>query len=285
LIEYSKMMTSLAQDYAALDVPEVLLRLFHPRPELALFNPPTSGQEIIIPVDPGVVIGGRFYAADTKAPTLLFFHGNGEIAADYEDLGPLYNRQGLNFLPVDYRGYGRSTGEPTVSNMMSDCHVIFAFAQEWLNQKGFSGPLAVMGRSLGSASALELAAAHQDRLAGLIIESGFAYAGPLLKLLGVNVGALGFIEETGFRNVDKIRHWRKPLLIIHAEFDHIIPFAEGQALYEASHSLEKTFLKVAGANHNDILAVGFAAYLEAVASLGALLKREKAFSIPITAES
>jgi fermentation-respiration switch protein FrsA (DUF1100 family) len=85
--------------------------------------------------------------------------------------------------------------------------------------------------------------------------------------------------------VDKIRHWRKPLLIIHAEFDHIIPFAEGQALYEASHSLEKTFLKVAGANHNDILAVGFAAYLEAVASLGALLKREKAFSIPITAES
>ncbi len=268
------MVTALAQDYAALDVPEVLLRLFHPRPELALFNPPTSAQEMLIPVEPGVAIGGRFYAAGPNAPTLLFFHGNGEIVADYEDLGPLYTQQGFNFFPVDYRGYGRSSGTPTVTAMMRDCHVIFAFAQDWLNKKGFAGPLVVMGRSLGSASALELAFLHQDRLDGLVVESGFAYAVPLLKLLGVDVEALGFKEETGFRNVDKIRHWQKPLLIIHAELDHIIPFAEGQALYEACQSPEKTFLKVAGANHNDILAVGFAAYMEAVARLGALVKRE-----------
>lgn len=270
------MMAALAQDYAALDVPEVLLRLFHPRPELALYNPPTSGREMLIPVAPGVAIGARFYAAGATAPTLLFFHGNGEIVADYEDLGPIYVQQGLNFFPVDYRGYGRSTGTPTVTAMMSDCQVIFAFAQEWLNQQGFSGPLVVMGRSLGSASALELASLHQDRLDGLIVESGFAYAGPLLKLLGVDVQALGFTEETGFRNVDKIRHWQKPLLIIHAEFDHIIPFAEGQALYEACQSPKKTFIKVAGANHNDILSVGFAVYLEAMARFGVLVKSTSA---------
>jgi hypothetical protein len=91
----------------------------------------------------------------------------------------------------------------------------------------------------------------------------------------VDLQTLGFTEETGFRNVDKIRYWKKPLLIIHAEFDHIIPFAEGQALYEASPSAEKTFLKVTGANHNDILSVGFADYLEAVVRLGVLAKREK----------
>ena len=39
-------MSDFTQDYAVLDVPEVLLRLFHPRPELGLFNPPTSAQEI-----------------------------------------------------------------------------------------------------------------------------------------------------------------------------------------------------------------------------------------------
>lgn len=269
-------MTTLAPDYAALDVPEVLLRLFHPRPESALFNPPTSAQEVLIPVDPRVVIGGRFYTAGTVAPTLLFFHGNGEIVADYEDLGPLYTQLGLNFFPVDYRGYGRSTGTPTVTAMMRDCQVILAFAQELLNRKGFSGPLVVMGRSLGSASALELAFRHPDRLDGLIIESGFAYAGPLLKLLGVDVEALGFKEEAGFRQVDKIRHWTKPLLVIHAEHDQIIPLSEGQALYEASPSPEKTLLQVAGANHNDILAVGFAAYLEAVARLGGLATRQQA---------
>jgi pimeloyl-ACP methyl ester carboxylesterase len=263
-------------NYAALDVPEVLLRLFHPRPETGSLPLPASAREILIPVDRGVVIGARCYAAGKVAPTLLYFHGNGEIVADYEELGPLYVRLGFNFFPVDYRGYGRSTGAPTVSSMMQDCHTIFAFAREWLGQEGYAGPLVVMGRSLGSASALELASRHQDSLEGLIVESGFAYATPLLTLLGVDVAALGFVEAAGFRQVDKIRQWTKPLLIIHAEFDQIIPFAEGQALYEACPAPQKTLLKVPGANHNDILSVGFEAYLQAVARLGELARRQQA---------
>jgi pimeloyl-ACP methyl ester carboxylesterase len=256
-----------APNYAALDVPDVLMRLFHPRPE-SPSEPATSAREILIPVAPEVVIGARWYNAGQDAPTLLFFHGNGEIVADYEELGPLYVRMGFNFFPVDYRGYGRSTGSPTVTAMMADCRKIFAFAQEWLNNEGYTGPLVVMGRSLGSASALELAAHHQDRLSGLIVESGFAYVTPLLELIGVNVAALGFREEAGFRQVDKIRQWVKPLLIIHAEFDHIIPYVEGQALYEACPAVQKTLLKVPGANHNNVLSVGFDDYVKAVARLG-----------------
>jgi hypothetical protein len=52
-----------------------------------------------------------------------------------------------------------------------------------------------------------------------------------------------------------------------AEFDHIIPFADGQALYDAAGAADKTLLKVPGANHNDILAHGFQDYLEAVRRL------------------
>jgi fermentation-respiration switch protein FrsA (DUF1100 family) len=264
-----------SENYSTLDVPEVLTRLFHPRPEFTALGSPTSAEEVLIPVASGLVIGARFYAAGPSKPTLLFFHGNGEIVADYDELGPIYTQRGLNFFPVDYRGYGRSTGTPTVTAMMSDCHVILAFIHEWLHKRAFSGPLVVMGRSLGSASALELAAFHQDRLDGLIIESGFAHAGPLLKLLGVDLQALGFNEEIGFRNVDKIRHWTKPLLVIHAEHDQIIPYAEGLELYDACPSQEKTLLKVADAGHNDILSVSFTAYMEAVARLGMLLSRKK----------
>ena len=161
------MTTTDAPNYVALDVPEILIRLFHPRPEVTALSPPTVAQEVLMPVAPGVDIGGRFYAAGALEPTLLYFHGNGEIVADYEELGPVYTQQGLNFFPVDYRGYGRSTGSPTVSAMMRDCHTILDFALEWLGQRGFSGPLVVMGRSLGSASVLELADHHQEKLQGL----------------------------------------------------------------------------------------------------------------------
>ena len=113
-------------DYTVLDRPEVLTVLFHPRAETSISRPSSSFSDLSIPVDEDVVIGARFHLAEKAAPNVLFFHGNGEIVSDYDDFGPAYNRMGINFFPVDYRGYGRSTGHPTVSDMMKDCHKILS---------------------------------------------------------------------------------------------------------------------------------------------------------------
>lgn len=262
-------------DYSVLDRPEVLMFLFHPRSEppgsifqtAAPENAMALPKDILIPVKDDVAIGARFHMAEKSGASILFFHGNGEIVADYDELGPIYNQMGANFLAVDYRGYGRSTGKPTVTAMMRDCHVVFEFVQNWLRQNNYPGPVILMGRSLGSASVLELAAACGDSIDGLIVESGFAFAGPLLQLLGIDLEALGFKEEKGFRNIDKIRNFNKPTLIIHAEFDHIIPFSDGEALYNACSSPDKTLLKIPGANHNDIFMRGLQEYLAAVKKL------------------
>jgi hypothetical protein len=252
-------------DYSALDRPEISLRIFYPRAEIRSFAS-TGANDISIPVGDQIIVGARFHIANKEAPNILFFHGNGEITADYDDIGTIYNRMGINFLPVDYRGYGRSGGEPTVSSMMSDCHTIYDFTKKWLSDNGYTGPFIVMGRSLGSASALELASAHEDKIDGLIIESGFALAEPLLRLLGVDLRSLNFTESKGFRNIDKMKQFRKPVLIIHAEFDHIIPYSDALQFYRASPSPDKTLLKIPGANHNDIFARGLKEYMSAVKS-------------------
>ncbi len=254
-------------EYAILDRPETLAYLFHPRQEWTAPEESSSAQDVMIPVEPDVMVGARFHMTGKPFPNILFFHGNGEIVADYDELGPIYNQMGINFLPVDYRGYGRSSGTPTVSAMMEDCHVIFEYVDNWLRGEGYTGSLIVMGRSLGSASALELADTHGEKIDGLIIESGFAYAGPLLKLLGADPVRLGYEEETGFANVDKIKRFKKPTLIIHAEKDHIIPFSDGEVLYNASLASDKTFLKIPDANHNDIFSRGLTEYLDAVKTL------------------
>ena len=110
-------------------------------------------------------------------------------------------------------------------------------------------------------------AAYKDLIDGLIVESGFAHAGPLLTLLGIDLAALGFEDKKGFQNVDKIKSFDKPTLIIHAEFDHIIPFSDGQTLYDASPSGTKKLLKIPGANHNDIFMRGLQPYLAAVKNI------------------
>ncbi len=260
-------------NYSCINRPKILMALFHPRPEWN--SPPENSNDLMIPVEDDVSIGARFHPWRKDAPTILFFHGNGEIVADYDEIGPLYNRHGVNFLPVDYRGYGRSGGQPTITSMMKDCHVIFEFTKKWLKDNGYSGPFIVMGRSLGSASALELAASYQDKIDGLIIESGFAYAGPLLRLLGIDPDAIGFKEEQGFRNIDKISQFRKPTLVIHAEFDHIIPFSDGVALFEACPAKEKAFLKIPNANHNDIFIRGLGEYMKAIGELVKMCLRSK----------
>lgn len=260
-------------DYSLFDKPEILQFLFHPRPESGWGASSSSFESLDIPTEKSVTIGGRFYAATPEAPVILFFHGNGEIVEDYDDIAEVFLRMGIGFLPVDYRGYGRSSGSPSVTGMMNDCRYILKFAKKFLAEKGHSGPLVVMGRSLGSASALELAANFGDGINGLVIESGFAYALPLLRLLGVNTERLGITEEKGFNNIAKIKKYSGPLLVIHAEKDHIIPFSDGRALYEASPSTRKEFLEIRRANHNTIFQHGGNEYFQKIAELAEKAKR------------
>ena len=255
-------------DYSHLDRPEILHFLFHPRREWSQTLENEQFEELMVPVEKDVSVGGRFYRSGKQSPTILFFHGNGEIVADYHDLGLVYLESGVNFIPVDYRGYGRSSGEPTITAMIRDAHVIFDFIRTWINQRGFTGPLIVMGRSLGSASALELASRYGDQIKALIIESGFAHTQPLFELLGIK------FEETkrGLDNLAKIEKFKKPTLIIHAEYDHIIPFSDGQDLFNACPAEEKRLLMIPGANHNDIFARGLPEYMAAIDSLVNKLK-------------
>ena len=251
-------------DYSGLDIPPILEVLFHPRREAT--PPPLGAEDVLIPVADDVHIGSRLHHLSFEAPMLLFFHGNGEVVSDYDDLAPFFKQAGGNFFCVDYRGYGKSGGTPTVTNMVKDARRILFFIIELMRQRNYSGPLIVMGRSLGSISALELAGQYPDTIDGLIIESGLAEIEPLLARLSMG-RRLKLAENSDLGHLHKIARFEKPTLVIHAEFDHIIAFEEGVALFEASGAEEKSFLKIPKANHNDIFYQGGTIYMEAVTDL------------------
>ena len=254
-------------DYSIFDRPEIASFLFHPRPDHSVSAQIPGLLELAIPVEPDIFLGAKLHIADKADPVILFFHGNGEIVSDYDDLGGIYTHMGINFLAVDYRGYGRSNGFPTVSGMMGDCHVVFDFVKNELKKRGYSGPLIVMGRSLGSASAIELAASYEEEINGLIIESGFAYLIPLLQLIGVNTQVLKIQDQNPLQHTVKIRQFKRPVLLIHAEHDHIIPFSDAEALFGYCCSIDKTLLKIPEADHNTIFSKGMAPYMKAVKAL------------------
>ena len=261
-------------DVSSLDKPEVLKYLFHPRRD-PLQAAPRDAVDFFIPVEEGVQLGARFYPADPEGPHILFFHGNGEIASDYDTIGPVYNNYGISFLVVDYRGYGQSTGLPTASNLLSDSLTAFREARGWLDDQGRTGLIIIMGRSLGSAPVLEIACCYQDQIAGLILDSAFAKTIPLLKRLGVATNTLGISEMDGFRNFGKIREIGKPTLIIHGEKDEIIPPEDADILMANSGSMEKQLLVAPGCGHNDILLRCGEAYFQTINRFVEMVKRLK----------
>lgn len=244
--------------------------LFYPRPDQP-FEPEASGAvDHIFEVEPGVRLRLRFFLAGKNDPVILFFHGNGETARDYDSAAAKYRSLPASLVVAEYRGYGPSTGTPSLESMLRDAHLELKQTQSVLSERGYTGRIVVMGRSLGSAPAIELASVRAKELAGLVIESGFANIIPLLKLLGVPVGALRVSEEQGTRNLAKMGEISLPTLILHAELDDIISIREGELLFEANKDPQKAFLRVPQAGHNDIQFIAGDDYF---ARIRVLLKR------------
>ncbi len=248
-------------DYSALDQPHILGFVFYPR--RYWMKPPPGAADHQVPVEEGVSVSCRFYPVGESAPNILFFHGNGEVVCDYDDMAPLYSREGINFFVADYRGYGQSGGEPSFSNTVADSHVVLDYLREILRAEGYAGPLFVMGRSLGSLSAVELAANSSQQLKGLIIESGFASAGRLISYL-LPVFRSVQLEEFEKANLGKIGSITMPVLILHGQYDEVIPHEQAEVFFENVGSKDKRLLTIPGAGHNDIMLIGMREYFAAI---------------------
>lgn len=247
-------------DYAGLDTPEVLRYIFHPRRDIRRASP--GSRDYLIPVESGVSIGCRFYSHHPASPSILFFHGNGEVVSDYDDIAPFYNRIETNLFVADYRGYGSSGGNPTFTSMIGDSRSIFNSFLEIRRSELYTGCVWVMGRSLGSACAIDLAASYPGEIEGLIVESGFGSAVRLLEYLGFT--ELPLTIDSASTNAAKMSSIIMPTLIIHGEVDMLIPVAEASSLYESAAAGRKRLGIIKGAGHNDIMLVDVNKYFSII---------------------
>jgi len=251
----------MADLYAEIDRSVLLSYLFYPRRQHGKAR--DGAFDLAVDVAEDISIVCRAYPSGAKNPWILYFHGNGEVVSDYDGIAPLYKERGLNLLVADYRGYGASGGDPTFKDMVKDAGKIFESASNQLGKENESGKWFVMGRSLGSISALELAASYPDRLSGMIVESGFISVDRLIKHLGMpSPGNLSPLEIAYRQIAEGIK---LPALVIHGEWDRLVPPEQGRELFQALGSEEKTHVIIPGADHNDIMFVDSRKYMDAIA--------------------
>ena len=247
-------------DYSAVDIPIIRHYMFYPRPDT---SPPSNGAlDHIYASHDGVELCGRFYPEDKEGPTILFFHGNGEVAPEYDGISSLYNHIGLNLFVADYRGYGKSHGEPSISALAEDSYTTLAALEGMLKEQEYNPSIYVMGRSLGAYCAVEIAAGARESIKGMILESGSADVGGMPQRLGIaDKPAIARLIQEHWARVQSID---TPLLTIHGDRDMLVPISHAEELYEAVASTDKTFFTIPGAGHNDIMYVDTDSYFRAI---------------------
>jgi pimeloyl-ACP methyl ester carboxylesterase len=185
------------------------------------------------------------------------------VVSDYDEMSPFYHQKKINLVVADYRGYGASSGTPTLTDLVQDTHVIFKEVREELSRRNLRKDLWVMGRSLGSISALELAYHHQGEIKGLIIESGFPSVVRIMFHLGIPTQVMG-LEKIDQECLERIKKIFIPALIIHGEQDSLVPLENAKDIYQNLGAQEKELLVIPSATHNDIMIVGFVDYFKSL---------------------
>lgn len=248
-------------DYALVDRLGLARGLFYPRRDPS--SAPAGARDHRVRVEEGVEVACRFYPTDRSRPALLLFHGNGEVASDYDAIAPRYHAIGASLMVADYRGYGASDGIPSFASLIGDAHPVLARFHALLDGEGFSGRRFVMGRSLGSLPAAELAATAHERLAGLVIESGAPDLDRLRRRAGLG-GASPEIAGLAQAHARRVAPIPIPVLQLHGEWDRIIPLEYGVAFHEQLLTDRKRLVVIPGAGHNDIGWVGRELYFESL---------------------
>jgi hypothetical protein len=184
----------------------------------------------------------RRHAAPAARCTLLLFHGNGEVVADYDTAAEDFARAGAALAIADYRGYGKSTSSPTLRRVIDDARPIAEAI----------GPHLVMGRSLGGAAAHELYARPIASMLGVILESTFSDVAGLIRRRGLVPPTLSADERATFDPLVKLPAGTLPLLVLHGERDHLIPAGEARTTLLTAGSADKRLVLVPERGHNDV---------------------------------
>jgi pimeloyl-ACP methyl ester carboxylesterase len=185
------------------------------------------------------------------------------VVSDYDEVSLFYHKNGLNLVVGDYRGYGVSSGIPTLTDLAQDAHDIFKQVRQDLSRRNLRKDLRVMGRSLGGISAFELAYHYQEEIKGLIIESGFPSVVRIMAHLGMPTDGMG-LEKIDQECLERIEKISIPSLIIHGDQDWLVPLENAKDIYQHLGTREKELLIIPSATHNDIMLVGFKEYFNAL---------------------
>ena len=191
-------------------------------------------------VSEGWLIPGRGVSAASPGPVVFHAHGNAELIDYAAPMLLQYVDWGVSVALVEYRGYGRSGGEPSEAGITADQ---VAFHDLVTARPEVDASRVVLhGRSLGGGAMGQLAARRTPR--AMVLESTFRSVTSMAKRFLMPA----FLVRDPFDTEAVLRTLDAPLLLMHGDRDEVIPHEHSEALLAAARDARLVTYR---AGHND----------------------------------
>jgi fermentation-respiration switch protein FrsA (DUF1100 family) len=201
----------------------------------------------------GESLDAWFLQRDDAIATVLYLGGNGSLMVKSRPLIQAYATLPVNLLLIDYRGYGLSSGEPTVRGVQEDARSAFRFVTS--DAVPQTEKIFVHGHSMGSF--LSALLTEENSVDGYILESPVTEVSrwtkrlipwPLRPFIRFNIDD----DVKAQSNSDRVAAITTPLLILGGTSDDVTPIRMAEELYDLSASGQKRLVKISGGGHNNL---------------------------------
>ena len=175
--------------------------------------------------------------------TIIVFHGNGGSALNRLHYLAALEPLGFRVILAEYPGYGARQGHPSERALVADARATVRAAQ-----RDFPGPLYLWGESLGSGIATALAADRTQPVEGLVLITPFTSLPDVAQSVYWFLPVKWLLRDK-YDNVANLSGFQKPVAILVAARDEIIPNEQAQGLYDSLTARKRMWL-FKGAGHN-----------------------------------
>ncbi len=200
-------------------------------------------EEFWLTAEDGAKLNAVHIKNNSEKGVVLYFHGNSGNISHLTHVANLVTRYNYDAIFVDYRTYGKSTGEMSEAAIKSDAQLFYDYAKKQYAEN----KIVVYGRSFGTGVASGLAA--ENNPCKLVLESPF-YSAVELGKHRFPIFPISLLSNYRFPSNDYVKQVNCPVYIIHGTEDSVIPFEQAQDLFKKIPDGQGSFYKVEGGGHN-----------------------------------
>ena len=215
-------------------------------PQDFTFNFSNPFEELFLKAEDGAIINAIHFKTEHPKGVILYFHGNAGDLSRWGNITEFFVEKGYDVFVMDYRNYGKSTGNLSEQSLYSDAQMCYNYVLD----RYAASEIIVYGRSLGTGMATYLAS--KNNFKQLILETPFYSLTdvarhrfslfPTKKLLKYDFPSYKYVQEINCS-----------ISIFHGTNDSVIPYESGKKLFNFIKQEDKEFYTIENGEHNNLI--------------------------------